>query len=835
MADENIKTTLQFQADITDFKGAMSEARNAIKLANSQFNEASSGMDDWGKSTDGIKAKLQQLANVEAAQKRQLDVLEKAYSQVVAEQGEASAEAVKLKTQINNQQAAINKTHKSFEKYSDELDNTGKELREVDEAAEEATDGIGALDKVASGVKTTMAAVATAVAGVVTAFFASAEATREHRTAMGKLETAFDDLGWASGRAKDTYEEFYGVLGDQDKAVEASALLAELATNSTSLSEWGTIAAGAFAKFGDSLPIESLIEAANETKNTGLLTGALADALNWAGVNEEAFQKKLDKCTTTQEREALIRKTLNGLYKEAGNAYKETNADIIAANEAQARLNESMAAIGAIAEPIVTTFKNIAATVLTNAVPSIQALATSFMNLFSGTPGAAAEFGETLSGIVSGLVQKVSDALPMVAEIAFSLIGTLTTSLLQQLPQLLTVGGQIIGQLLTGIANSLPGILQTAMDLITQFTTGLQNNLPIVLQKGSEILMNLVTGIANSLPGLVNQALDAIMQFATTIYDNAPTLIDTGFEMLSKLVEGVLNCLPDLIAKVPEIISKFANTINDNFPTILKKGVELILQIIKGIISAIPTLIANIPKIITAIVDVWEAFNWLNLGKKAITFLKDGVLKMVSAVKTAGTNVFNAIVNAIKNLPQNLLNIGKNAITNLGDTLRNGWSTVKNGASALLNGIIGFFKDLPGKVLEIGKDIVRGLWNGISDMTGWVIGKIQGFGESVLGGIKKFFGIKSPSRLMRDEVGKMLGLGMAEGIEQSRSAVNSAVRDLGNAAMSGLSGSMQATAGGYAGGGKTIIINQTNNSPRALSRLEIYRQTHNALAYAGGM
>ena len=200
------------------------------------------------------------------------------------------------------------------------------------------------------------------------------------------------------------------------------------------------------------------------------------------------------------------------------------------------------------------------------------------------------------------------------------------------------------------------------------------------------------------------------------------------------------------------------------------KGVQLLGQIGLGLIQAIPALIANIPKIITAIVDVWEAFNWLNLGKKAITFLKDGVLKMVGSVKTAGKTVLDTITNAIKDLPSKLMNLGKNAITDIGSALRNGVSTVKSAAKSILDGVINTIKDLPSKMLSVGKDLVKGLWNGISDMTGWIIGKIQSFGSSVLSGIKSFFGIKSPSRVFRDEVGAMLAEGMAEGIEENADA-----------------------------------------------------------------
>jgi phage-related protein len=270
------------------------------------------------------------------------------------------------------------------------------------------------------------------------------------------------------------------------------------------------------------------------------------------------------------------------------------------------------------------------------------------------------------------------------------------------------------------------------------------------------------------------------MNFATTLYDNAPTLIDIGFDLLSNLVQGILDSLPILLAKAPEIVSKFANIINDNAPTILKKGVELVWQIVKGIIQAIPTLVQNIPKIITAIVDVWEAFNWVNLGKKALTLLKDGIMSMVGAVKSAGKNVAESVTGALKNLPSNLKNIGKNALTNLGSAIRSGANVVKSAATNILNNVVNTIKSLPSKMLGIGKDLVRGLWNGISDMSGWVIGKIQSFGDTVLDGIKNFFGIKSPSRVFRDQVGKMLAAGMAEGIEENADQPLDALNTLAN-------------------------------------------------------
>lgn len=153
------------------------------------------------------------------------------------------------------------------------------------------------------------------------------EVTQEYQTAMGKLDTAFTTNGYSSEAALKTYKELQGILGETDQAVVAANHLAILTDNEADLQTWTDICTGVFATFGDSLPIEGLTEAANETAKVGQVTGPLADALNWAGVSEDKFNESLAACTDEQERQQLIMDTLNGLYSEASDAYKETNTD----------------------------------------------------------------------------------------------------------------------------------------------------------------------------------------------------------------------------------------------------------------------------------------------------------------------------------------------------------------------------------------------------------------------------------------------------------------------------------------------------------------------------
>ena len=198
-----------------------------------------------------------------------------------------------------------------------------------------------------------------------------ANSTKEYREEQTKLNSAFAAAGASAKTAAQAYNGLFRFLGQSDRSVEAANHLAKLTTNQKELAEWTTICQGIYATFGDSLPIEGLTEAANETARTGKVTGVLADALNWAGVNEDAFNAALEKTTSLSQREALIRSTLNSLYNNAAQIYEQNNKQIIAQNEAQSRLNATMARIGQQTQVLVTSWINLKNTIMTVLAPAI--------------------------------------------------------------------------------------------------------------------------------------------------------------------------------------------------------------------------------------------------------------------------------------------------------------------------------------------------------------------------------------------------------------------------------------------------------------------------------
>ena len=248
------------------------------------------------------------------------------------------------------------------------LDDTANQAEDTSTRTNTALDGIG---RAALGLGKLVVGAGVALGS---AWVAAIEGSREYRTEMGKLDTAFVTNGHSSETATKTYRDLQAVLGDTAVSVEAANHLAVLTDNEKELQTWTDICTGVYATFGDSLPIEGLTEAANETAKTGELTGGLTDALNWAGIGEEAFQKKLDACSNEQERQKLIMDTLNGAYKDASKQYQETNKDILEANKAQERLTSAFAELGRVGEPILTAIKNKVAEMVTAAVPHLENL-----------------------------------------------------------------------------------------------------------------------------------------------------------------------------------------------------------------------------------------------------------------------------------------------------------------------------------------------------------------------------------------------------------------------------------------------------------------------------
>lgn len=704
-----------------EFRKQLNQINTALKTLGTEMQKVSSEFSENANSQQALIAKNKVLNKQIETEKQKLSEVQKALTAAEQAYGQNSTQALKWQQVLNRAETNLNKLESELKQNDRALDEMKRGLRDAetgletfDDAAEKADDSVGGFGQsLMAGLSA--GAIIGAIQGIASSISNLVSETQEYRRIMASLEISSQNAGYSAEQTASTYRTLYGVLGDDQTAATTTANLQALGLSQEQLTSLTNGAIGAWATYGDSIPIDSLSEAINETVRVGTVTGTFADMLNWAGTSEDDFNAKLAACGSETERANLVLQEManQGLI-QAGEGWQNMNSDIVAGNQATADLQSTMSEFAEMVSPLVTGVKEAFNGVLQTVLLLI---------------------GAFQSGGIEGFVSALSQV--------FSNIGGVIS---QNAGGFLEAGGKII----TGIAEGIRTYLPQLLDVFGQIFAQIGENIPTFLD------------------GL----LTSLQSIGDMLSELAPVLVQKGFEMLQSLVSGIVEALPTLIEKVPQIVSTFANIINDNFPVILMKGGELLLQLAMGIIQAIPTLIANIPQIITAIVDVLMAFQWVDLGKNIIKFLGDGIGAMKDFVIQKGTDILNGLKNVVLNLPSTLMNIGRSAMSGLGNAISSAWGAIRSAASNIADAVVGAVTSIPGQMLSIGKNIVQGLWNGISDMTGWIIDKIQGFGASVLDGIKSFFGIASPSKLMEDQVGKFMAEGIAVGFQREMASVN---------------------------------------------------------------
>lgn len=674
--------TTKFNIDINDLKKGIQQANQLMKIANSEFKAATGGMDDWGKSADGLSAKLKQLNTIHEAQTAKLKTLENEYDRVVKAEGEGSKGAQELYIKMNNLKGEIGKTEVQIGKYSDKLNDVQKEqsqmadstneivsassklkktisdqekelsdlkrryadvaleqgessdeakklakqieklsgelddnksalkdaekaadsfdktLDDVGDAAKKAGDGFtvmkGALaDLVASGIKSFASAIKNGLSSLANL----AEETQEYREDLGKLETAFSQAKVSVDVAKDTYKDFYSVLGETDRSVEAVNHLAKFVDTEKDMATWTDICTGVWGTFGDSLPIEGLTEAANETMKTGELTGVLADALNWGAQSGETFGVKmkaatkeneawnkavseatsaedffrlaLQQCSTEQERQALITNTLNGLYSSAANSYRENNESIIASRKATDDYNEAMAKLGEKIEPVMTKVKQGFADVL-NAVLSLTSDAD-FSQLATSIEAGFADFiNNVLPAIKDGFKWIIDNKDILISGIAAIAAGFAAFKTAAAITSLISAFQTFFGVIKTGqgvmaalnlVMNANPiGLIVTAVAALVAGFIHLWNT--------SEEFRNFWIGLWEGIKSVASAAIDGIVNFFKKIPEFFSNIINWIKENWSTLLLMLINPFAGLFKYLYEHNSKFKEFVDNAINTI---------------------------------------------------------------------------------------------------------------------------------------------------------------------------------------------------------------------------------------------------------------------------
>ena len=427
-------------------------------------------------------------------------------------------------------------------------------------------------------------------------------------------------------------------------------------------------------------------------------------------------------------------------------------------------------AFDSVLAPLIETGAKMASSLLTGLLESLpdiaSTLSTELPNLINSAMSSISNLGGSLSGLFGGfdlggvtssiapIVESLSTYLSEFWQFGMDAVGQIGQGLIEGIPTLVEMIPEMLEMVSTGLMDAMGSFTEMIVPLMEQFGAAMQENIPILLE--------------NVLP--------MIEQFTASLRENAGKLVSAGIDMILKIAQGIIQSIPTLISYIPQIVINIVGIINDNAPKLLAGGLKLILMLGKGIIDAIPTLVANIPKIFQAILAVWEAINWVSLGTKVITFIKNGLAAAPSAIGNALKSAGKAAWNAFKSI--NWLQLGKSVISFLKNGITGAGKLIWNALKTIGKTAVETFKKI--KWLELGKNIINGIVNGLKAVGSKIGNFLMDLAKGALNKIKKFFGIASPSKVMRDQVGKQIGMGMALGIKDAESDVNKAMAGLSN-------------------------------------------------------
>ena len=546
------------EADTDQFKKGLDDLEREAQKNVTSLKELNRALELNPKSTDLLieKQKLLQSA-VSAAAKKADDLnsalksakasgeVEKnaeAYRKLVIEFSNAEAEAKNMQAELDDVSAKLKNGQGATEDLEDATDDLGRSYTSVGDIIK----GVAIGDLIANGIQ----AAISGIKDLVGELWNLDNATAEYREAQGKLNAAFETAQFGPEAAKRAYSDFYKILGDVDTATEASQLLATLAENERDLSKWTEISAGVFGTFGDALPIEGLIESSNETAKTAKVTGVLADALNWAGISEDAFNDKLAALGTESERNSLIMKTLSETYDDASESFFRNNEEIVKARENQILLDNALATAG----ETISTIKN---SFLTEFSPAISDASEYLSQLANSV-----DWGELASG-VGGFLDVLQLLVPVIAGAATAMIAYKAASSISGIIETLinVTKNQTIAQAaLNAVMNANPFVLVATLiaGVVTALTT---------LYLTNETFRNKVNSAWASVNGTISNSVEAIVKFFTESIPNAaqkavdwfldiPERMETiGEDIVKKLWEGITGMGEWLRGKVDGFIS----------------------------------------------------------------------------------------------------------------------------------------------------------------------------------------------------------------------------------------------------------------------------------------
>lgn len=801
------ETTTKFKVDISELKKNISDAQRQIRLANAEFKAAAAGMDNWQTSSNGLTAKLGQLRTVLSSQKSILESLKTQYAQVAAEQGENSKGAQELAIKIANQQAAVNKTEKSLNDYERELKDVQKaedlatkngksveeNLRELGDTSEKTAEDVKKSGEGFTVLKGALANLAAqGIQMVVSGMKDLAKETWESVKAAAAYADEVNTLSAQTGISTEKLQEFKYMEDLIDVSTETmTGSMAKLVRNMASAQDGTGNAAEAFKALG-----VRVTDANGKLRNNQDVFGEVIDALGKMDneTQRDAYAMQIFG-KSAQDLNPLIKaggEQIAALAQEAHDmGYVLEDETLSSLNDTQDALDRFNKVTEGVKNGVVAAFG-----------PAVVGAIQPFLGVLKDIPGAlsSGDFSgviEGVKGIADGMIKQTIKEGPRFIRTGASIVRQIILGAMDEAPAMVEASAVILTETVKALTKEAPKIIDAAPPILKQLAESLIKAAPGLISAGNKLIVTLAQSLLDAAPVLLSYLPGLIKMLVAGFSSLAPGLLQSGVDLLLAIVDGFEQCLPMLLDLLPVLIDQIGMLLEQGLPLIVSAAVVLF----NGIVSALPVitqlLIRELPGLITAATNL--LVKSLPLILDAATQMLMGVINALPIITRLVVADLPSLVTAITttlvaNTPL-ILAAGFELLTGLLDSIVKMVPELVLKAPELVDAVKTGILDSMDSMVSAGKDMIAGLWDGISASKDWIKSKLTGWVGDVSEFLRGLFGVSA-------DVKVHAASGAGRALNSSRD------------------------------GGRIVqntynTFNQTNNSPKALSRLEIYRQTRN--------
>lgn len=788
---ENSTEVSKLRTQLLNAQTAEEKIRQAINQVNNELKEQQSAADESRTATDRLTDKIEE-------QQTALDKLKEEYVESVLQSGKNSRESKELAKQIKNLSGELKDSKSEMADATSKANKLDRSLDDAGNSAEDAGDGFTVLKGTVADLASNAIQAAIGKISEFIGYLSELPAeTMEIRQDMATLTTSFDNVGMSTDTAKNTWKELYAVFGEDDRAVETANHIAKIAENQEDLNDWVTITTGVWGTYQDSLPVEGLAEAANETAKTGSVTGVLADALNWSSeaasmfakymsddvvTAEDAFNVALSECNTEQERQQLITDTLTALYGDAADTYRDTASAQMEAKETTAENILAENSLADALEPVTTKFQELRTQSLERLVPVVEKVSSVMldaldwmeehpvaMKVITAVVGVLAAALATLTAVVIGytVAQWAMNSAILANPITWVIVGivaaiaavvAIIVLVIEYWDQIVEAVKSCVASITEAWNNFVSWLDSNIVQPVKQFFSDLWNS---ITETASDLwegvketfasfvswidtdvvqpVVDFFTGLWDSMKEIWNKICDSV-KFATMLLGS---IIDAAVQLITLPFRFIWENCKEFVFDAWEWIKEKVSTAIENVKTVITNVMTGIQTVFTNIWTGIKTVFTNvwnsIVNFVTPILEtiknvITSAWNSVvNFIKPILSTIKNVITSAWDSVKTMTSNVFNAVKEVLTNIWEKIVTIITKVLSDIRTTVTNIWNGIKTVTSNVFNAI---------------KTTISNIWNGIKTVISNVVNGVKITISNIWNGIKTttsnvFNGIKS--------------------------------------------------------------------------------------------